>query len=67
MMMDIFVWTLEFVDFQIKHTTIKLNQHFVVIFDSRIILPTKLNIQRIKIILQCAYLCLNEIVDLLQP
>ena len=49
------LWTLEFVDFQIKHGTIKLNQHFVGILNSWIVFPTKLNVQRIKMISQYMY------------
>jgi len=48
-------WTLEYMDFLIKHTTIESNQHFAGILNLRIILPMKyikLNVQRIKIILQ---------------
>jgi len=44
-------WTLEFVDFQIKHTTINLNQQLIGILNLRIVLPSKylkLNVQQIK-------------------
>jgi len=44
-------WTTEFMDFQIKHTTIKFNQHFIGLLYSWIVLlrkNTKLNVQRIN-------------------